>query len=126
MVRVYKKKSSRGNYSAETISLALSAVQNGSSVRKAAKDYGIHHLTLLRYQQRDSVGLVKPGVSTVFTRDEEKRFVQHIIDCANTFHGLSLIKTKEMAYSYAMEIGKPVPDSWKRNKYAGSVFSLTI
>lgn len=124
MVRNYVKSTNRGSFPPESLAAALLAVQTGSKVREAARQHGINHSTLLRYVKKSSITNnpikpQKPGTKPVFTAEEEMKLVEHIVECANTFHGLSRKKTKELAYTYAVELNKTVPESWKQNQSAG-------
>jgi hypothetical protein len=120
MVRNYKKKTERGNYDSVTIAAAINDVKSGMCIREAARTHGISHSTLIRYIHRDNTNVQKPGSKAIFTAVEEKHFADHIVECANTFHGLSVQKTRELAYKYAVELGKVIPKSWELNKSAGS------
>ena len=49
MVRVYKRKTDRGNVSRKRLLQAASAVSNGCGFMTAAKYYGIDRMTLKRF-----------------------------------------------------------------------------
>lgn len=86
-----------------------------------SKEYGISRATLLRYINLDDSNSSKKylGRKAVFTPSEEKDLAKYILDCSKMFHGLSLIKTRELAFTYAVNLKKEVPKNWLTDKMAG-------
>ena len=121
MVRKYIKKTNRGNFSQATLRDALNAVKNGKKVREAAREYGLSHATILRYKKNESDPTIQhPGANPVFSNDEERKLSKHISECADMYHGLSLKQSRELAFQYAVELGKTnIPKSWHENRCAG-------
>lgn len=64
----------------ESLQLAIQDVQNGLSLRKAAKNHGIHHQTLsYKIKKMDSC-FVKPGVSQTLTEECNAGLKDWILD----------------------------------------------
>lgn len=123
MPRSRERTTENGNFSEEQLKMALEDMRNGISCKTASIKHNINRTTLGRYhyESREGGDITKRqfGKNAVFTAKQEKLLAQHIIDSCNIFHGLSLQKTRELAYEYAVSIGLKVPESWETNQSAG-------
>ncbi|KAL8605214.1 hypothetical protein ACOMHN_031155 [Nucella lapillus] len=59
MVRVYKRKTDRGSYGAKNLADALQAINNGLSINRASKDFGVPQRTFRRHRDKK---VAHPGV----------------------------------------------------------------
>lgn len=122
MPRNYQRKTERGCYSANVLENALDDIKvKGKSKSAVSKEYGISRATLLRYINLDDSNGSKKylGRKAVFTPSEEKDLAKYILDCSKMFYGLSLIKTRELAFTYAVNLKKEIPKNWLTEKMAG-------
>ncbi|ESO06791.1 hypothetical protein HELRODRAFT_191198 [Helobdella robusta] len=127
----------KGGWNEENMSQALDDVLNCKmSERKASQVYNIKRSTLKRKikEIKEKPGLsssdvTKPyqNVSTkIFTDSEEKCLVDYCVASSKMGFGLSRIKLRQLAYEYAIKLGKTLPHSrsgsqspWEINKQAG-------
>lgn len=137
MPSIYKKKSGaelkrkpRKTLNFDVIQRAYSdVVDNGKSIRTAAKDYDVPKSTLARYVKARNL----PDTSTfgsvhtskqIFTKAEEDHLATYLIKASHMHYGLDLKQTKELAYQFAIANKKTVPETWETNKTAGKFWLL--
>lgn len=126
-----KRKSEKGQFSAEAMKNAVQAVLSGVdgkriSIRQAAKDYGLKFQTLQRYvtKQRanpnEEIAMTPKYKSRlIFNEEEESSLVEYIILCSKMCYGKSTKDFRELAFEMAQINTKVVPESWQINKKAG-------
>ena len=127
MVRNYKKKTNKGHFKEQDMLAAVAAVKKGVSMKRAAREAGVNRTTLLRYVKKahtlnEGVQLQvnpKPGKHCVFTASEEDNLSCFIKKSARLFHGLSVERTRQLAFNYAVSLKKQIPESWEANGQAG-------
>lgn len=122
MPRNYKRKTEQSSFSSESLLSAITDMKDGLSRREAAVKYGIPRTTLLRYSRCDGeVQKCSLGRKAVFSMEEESKLLSYVLDCSKMFHGLSLTRTRELAYTYAINLKKAnIPETWRVEKMAGN------
>ena len=125
MPRKGARKTNRGTFVEEEMKLAVTAVlQNKLFIRK---DFNLSRTTLARYIQAAKQAENKTDVTykksyvtrQVFKTEDEKLFVDYILECSKMFHGLSVKATRKLAYEYAKRNNRAYPNSWDTNCIAG-------
>lgn len=106
MVRNRKRSSSQQNWSANNMLKAIEAVQNGMAWKTASKNFSVPRATLKRRvlnKNKDAVSNKKilGAKRSVFTPDQEKELVDHILKMEETFFGLTTKDIRYMAFSLA-------------------------
>ncbi|KAK9871778.1 hypothetical protein WA026_014233 [Henosepilachna vigintioctopunctata] len=107
MIRTYKKKSSRGSWSVESMKHAIVAVLGKSAgYRKAAQLHGVPQTTLERHVAKIRKGEVSlysaPGnFKPVFSKQEEEELVRYQKDMDKRFFGLTTVVLRKLAYQLA-------------------------
>lgn len=104
------------------------------SCRKAAKDYDVNYKTVGRYVERFkelspeelvnlTVDQFQAGYTVdhkqVLNSDDQKQLVDYVLFSSSIFYGLSPIEIRKLAFEYALQNGKKIPESWIKNKQAG-------
>ena len=85
---------------------AHEAIVKGMSVYRAARQYNVPESTL-RDRTRGNVDIeAKVGQDTIFTKDEEKDFVNHMTYMASIGYGYSKAKIQLVGRDYAQALGK--------------------
>jgi hypothetical protein len=85
---------------------AHEAIVTGMSVYRAARQYNVPESTL-RDRTRGNVDIeAKVGQDTIFTKDEEKDFVNHMTYMARIGFGYSKAKIQLVGRDYAQALGK--------------------
>lgn len=119
MPRNYQRKTTASTYTTELINTARHEVRNNNkSVSEVSRAMGIKRSSLIRYLKSDENSKTL-GRKTLFTTQEETVLCRYILDCSKMFHGLSITKTRELAYGYAINLGKKVPSGWTTSGQAG-------
>ncbi|KAH3810213.1 hypothetical protein DPMN_138602 [Dreissena polymorpha] len=78
------------------------------SVYRAARVYQVPESTL-RDRTRQNVSIdCHYGANKLFTEDEERKLVDHIVYMADIGYGYSLMDIQYMAWDYALSLHKPV------------------
>lgn len=102
----YTRKTQRGSFSAETLDAALNAIlKDGRKIREVARTYGIHEATLRRKLKIKN--LTKDakseslGRAPVFSAAQEKEIVDHVLNLANLFFGVTSTELRSMVFKYA-------------------------
>lgn len=125
MVRNYKRKTTRGNIPLDVHDRAVQAVLDGGKVAVVAKDFDIPRVTLIRnvMKRRNNVGTIGYEAvrinKMILSSQMEVELADHLKLLANMFHGLTLMKCRELAYEFAIQNDAQIPESWTRNKKAG-------
>ncbi|KAK9878762.1 hypothetical protein WA026_023742 [Henosepilachna vigintioctopunctata] len=107
MVRTYKKKSSRGNWSVESMKHAIDAgLSKSAGYRKAAQLHGVPQTTLERHVAKIRKGEVSlnsaPGnFKPVFSKQEEEELVRYLKDMEKLLFGLTTVVLRKLAYQLA-------------------------
>jgi len=128
-MRTYKRKSTRGTYSRETLeAAAASVVFGGLSIRKSATEYGVNYKTLRRYitkyknnqfsLQGVSIGYVIN--SQVLTKDMERNLADYVKKAAQIYHGITITDLRRLAYRMAKANNLDnIPETWCKEESAG-------
>ena len=108
MPRVYKRVSNRGKTPVGDLERAAAAVQEGTSLRFAAVSFNCDRMTLERFidsRKRSELGIFGYAAiskkHSVFSREMENDLANHVKTLADQFHGLSLEKSRALAYEFA-------------------------
>lgn len=121
MPRHYVRKTGAASYTTELLNTARQEVRvNKRSISEVSLNLGISRTTLTRYLKSndDRLERKKLGTKTIFTPTEEQLLCQYILDCSKMFHGLTITKARELAYNYAVNLGRNVPNAWADTKIA--------
>lgn len=102
----YTRKTQRGSFSSETIDAALKAIiEDGRKVREVARAFEIHEATLRRklkirnlMKESKSESL---GRAPVFSQAQENDIVDHVLNLANLFFGITSMELRTMVFKYA-------------------------
>jgi hypothetical protein len=108
MVRTYTRKTTRGvngNWSMESLHLAVVAVQSSScSLNHASSDFGIPEATLRRYvkkspnQYPQTLGRYLP----VFNAELENKLATYLVELSKRYYGMTNLQVRKFAYEYAI------------------------
>lgn len=103
MLRTYLRTAQRQNWTPDQLKSALKATKNGSSIRKAGKEFEIPQSTLRdKLKIADNGGLVPAlGRKVIFTPEQEKEISNLVIKLTNLFYGLTTIELRHLAFEYA-------------------------
>jgi hypothetical protein len=118
MVRNHKKKKENSKI---IMDKAVLSVLLGNSFRRAAKDFNIK-VSTLQYQvwrHKNPPTHTKYEASRVFSDIQEKALVEHLVTAAKIFYGLTYVKTRCLAFEYAVFLKRKMPANWGRDKIAG-------
>lgn len=129
MVRNYKNSKDKTPPSDTEIIAALGMIEtSGKSLRAIAASSGIPKSTLHNYKKRlkNYCNLppdtkVKPTFHhlQVLTPSHEQELTDYLIESQLRSHGLNPSKLKQLAYSFAVFNGIPIPQTWVRKQTAG-------
>ena len=110
MVRTYIRKTTRGNWSTESLHLAIVAVHSGScSLNQAASDFEIPEATLRRYVKKSpneypqNLGRYLP----VFTEELENKLATYVVEMGKRYYGMTNWQMRKLAYEYAIRNNVP-------------------
>lgn len=121
-MRNYVRKTNRRTPPIGVMNAARDLVRSGTSVRKAAEDYGLMFMTLWRYCHADgedghrTYGYVK---RTVLTSEMELKLGDYLQVASKLNYGLTPRETRQLAYKFAVANKLRVPPSWDKKKEAG-------
>ena len=88
---------------------AVAFVQNGNSLRQAARLYNVPVETLRR-RVNGAVNVdCKPGPSTILTKDEEECLAKYVIEMADRWFGLVSEDLMKAAFAIVERSGRPHP-----------------
>ena len=99
-------KSSRFNWSSESMQLAISDIREGkSSKKKAAAYYGVPKTTLLRHLKNSNkfgnAGIKQIRRQTDLPAELEQQLADHVIQLEQRFYGLTIRDLKSLAFQIA-------------------------
>lgn len=127
MPRNRKRKTNRGQTSADVMMQAVKAVGPGNSIRSVAQDYNINYRTLSRYCKKikkkgDSAEVISVGyvkIRQVFSDAEENMLSEYIQRAADIYFGLTPVEIRKLAFQYADALKRKFPATWTRDSMAG-------
>ena len=108
MVRVYKRKSQRGDYGEERLAMALEAINQGMPLIRVSKEMGIPARTLRRHRdQRTTMpGVLKLGRhTTTLSVTLERQLHDHIQHMEKSLYGLTPRDVRRLAFDVAEAAG---------------------
>jgi len=121
-MRTPKRTSTRGSYGEQALADALQALATGTSLKKAAKDYGIPRKTLRRHRDKkvSTPGKVFLGGNRpVFSPEFELELVRHVQNMERALFGFTTLDMRRLAFEFA-ERAKIKHTFNKSSKMAGS------
>lgn len=141
MVRTYKKKRpTRPEIPSDVLKQARkNVIEKTMSLRTAAVTFNIPKSTLfdsvVRAKKRlhnnindsgnegseseEESGVSKYATRQVFSRNEEIELEIYLKKCSKICYGLTYTLCRELAFEYAVKLGKKYPKNWEINKKAG-------
>src|SRR5678816_2470279 len=108
MVRVYKRKSERGEYGEERLATALEALSQGMPLIQASREMGIPARTLRRHRDHHTTmpGVLKLGCHTpVLSVALESELCNHIKYMEKALYGLTPRDVRRLAFDMAEAAG---------------------
>ncbi|CAH0723910.1 unnamed protein product, partial [Brenthis ino] len=130
--RRYKKgstiKKKRTPVNSESLKKAVACVINeNSSLKGAAKLYGLNVMTLKRYVRAKKANLTCSDISytsdytkrKVFNDTEEDSLKKYLVKASKLHHELTGKQIRQLAFRFSTTINKKVPQSWTKNEAAG-------
>ena len=122
MPRQRERKTNRGP-SLQAAERAVAAVEAGEKIRRAAKIYGLCHVTLARYVRQKSQGAqLKVGynpATRVFSEEDETVLASYLLKASAVFFGLTPLEVRKLAYQWAVKKNIKVPQKWLETEVAG-------
>jgi hypothetical protein len=103
MVRLYKTKNLRAQWSEEDAGIAVAAVEGGMSLKKAAKDFHVPRTTLRRKLKLKRCGSsIKTvlGRPTILKPHQELELVNIILNYEARLFGMTLIDIRRLVFQY--------------------------
>ena len=123
-----KRKTDREIISHEKMKEAVEKVLAGGSLREVATPLGLSKTTLQRYVQKvkstpsEAVPNLRLtpnySVNKIFSDEEEMSLREYLINCSRMNYGLNYQSVRLLAYQFAAENDKKIPESWKPQKIA--------
>ena len=104
-----KPREKRKQWSTESMKAAVKAVEDGMSLRKAARFYNVPVETTRRRVLGTVAIECRPGPATVFSEEEEKEIVDYAIKMADMGFGLTREDLRHTAYRLAEKLEKSHP-----------------
>lgn len=105
MPRTYVRKTDKGKWTTLQMQNAIAAVENGMAIREASREFNIAESTIRKkIRLGDMVDLTqKPhlGRHTIFSPEQEVELVEHVIQLAKVFFGITPLKLRKLAFDYA-------------------------
>ena len=119
MVRTYKRKSDRGAYGAAALEQAVELVEKmKASLQEASQATGVSFNTIRRKPKTGSPsGYSKPR--QVIPSGMEEELTSYLLECSRMNYGLTIRKTRKLAYGFASANTIEIPGSWKQEECAG-------
>lgn len=124
-MRNYKKKTNRGDKPTSFYEEAAKIVrEQKKSIRSVAKEFGICHVTLMRFikKQKDNKEVTAGYKATrqIFNNDQEKILSEYLLKCSSIYFGLLPSEVRKLAYECASKFKiQSIPQSWHDNGTAG-------
>lgn len=105
MPRKYQRKTNIGNWTADQLLQAISAVKRGIAIREAGREYGIPEATIRKRMKlgdaEESTKGPNMGKSPIFSEQQEKELSEHVLNLAKMFYGMTSIQFRKLAFAYA-------------------------
>uniref|UniRef100_T1HHK2 HTH psq-type domain-containing protein n=1 Tax=Rhodnius prolixus TaxID=13249 RepID=T1HHK2_RHOPR len=82
-----------GNWTADQLLQAISAVKRGIAIREAGREYGIPEATIRKRMKlgdaEESTKGPNMGKSPIFSEQQEKELSEHVLNLAKMFYGMT-------------------------------------
>lgn len=115
MPRTYIRITDRASWTTHDLQNAITAVRNGSSIRKSGMQYGIPEATLRRkIKLNDDIKESNLGRPPVFSEEQECELANHVLKLANLFYGMTPYDLRKVAYNYAE--ANNIPNDFNKQK----------
>lgn len=101
MPRKYRRKTTRGSWTEQTLKAALNDIENGRSLRQVSIAFGIPRSTLQDHRRAGNFSKLSLGRKPVFSKDEENELLLQVIKLGQLFYGITPLEIKKCAYAYA-------------------------
>ncbi|XP_026826563.1 uncharacterized protein LOC113562203 [Ooceraea biroi] len=124
MLRNRKRTTSRGTTDMTNYKIAAEEHFNCKiSIRAAAKEYGLCHVTLTRFIKKLKSGDTSArvgyhSVKRIFSDEEENILQNYIITCSSLCYGLSPKDVRRLAYQLAVKHNKQFSTAWHDKQLA--------
>lgn len=131
MVRKYKK-TSRGSTTIEIFKAVLhSHLDEGYSIRGAAKLHKMSYHTLRRYIVKIKKGkevILGPDNKSrsIFNDNQEAQLCDYLIRCSQMGFGLSSVECRKFAFELGLKNNLDMPNAWHANQMAGKDWFLAF
>jgi len=113
MVRNYKRKTERFQWSEEAMACAINDVKNNvKKLRQAARAYNIPVMTLSDRLKTGNSKKPNFGIKPTFTREQEHEIADQVFLMAKMFYGISSVELRRLVYEYA-EVNK-IPHTFNK------------
>ncbi|KAK3762513.1 hypothetical protein RRG08_017235 [Elysia crispata] len=123
MVRNYQRKTERAEVPQELYNTAMQEVDSGKTIRQAAKDHGLCHVSLhRRLKKREQGEAPCMGYSKhaqVFSQHQEQELARYVTWSAELRYGLTPVEVRQLAYQCGEKFAIRMPPSWSENRQAG-------
>lgn len=131
MPRTRRRRTHRGTKDISIYEQAHNEVINdGLSIRAAAKKYDLCHVSLMRYKRKKSSSNKANGVQTtvtmgyrscnrIFSPEQEQSMVDYIIRAAEIYYGFPPKEIRKLAYQLSEKCDIRRPKQWDENGLAG-------
>ncbi|XP_046391537.1 MFS-type transporter clz9-like [Ischnura elegans] len=104
MPRNWKRSTKKAHWTAKDVSNARADVEMGTSLRQAAKKYGIPFSTLQQRFMTQGMGDPRMGRKAVFTKEQEAEIVGNVKTLANMCYGLTPLQLRKLVFEYAEKV----------------------
>ena len=123
MVRNYQRKTERAEVPQELYTTAMQEVDSGKTIRQAAKDHGLCHVSLhRRLKKREQGEAPCMGYSKhaqVFGQHQEQELARYVTWSAELRYDLTPVEVRQLAYQCGEKFAIRMPPSWSENRQAG-------
>ncbi|XP_055638314.1 uncharacterized protein LOC129776605 isoform X1 [Toxorhynchites rutilus septentrionalis] len=101
MPRRYQRKTNRGSWSQENLTLSKEAIASGVSIKRAFTTFGIPRSILHDHVFQKVVSSKLGPRKTLFTVEQKAEIMQHLLDLENRFYGIAKIDVRKLAFELA-------------------------
>jgi transposase len=105
----------------ENLQNAVAAVNNGSSVRVAARTFNVKkstvHLRLKNLKNKPTY--TKYETKRIFSDTQEEMLEEYMLEAAKIHYGMTYVRARILAYEFAEINNIEMPPSWSSRKTAG-------
>lgn len=125
MVRNYKRKTGARrylDYGGDTMQLAIDAVENGMSFKKASETYKVCRSTLMNRAKGKHNS--SAGGQTVLLKEEEEEIVSRLLQCADYGFPTSIMDVRIFVKSFLDNEGRTIPKF--TNNFPGQDWALAF